>query len=252
MPTPTTPSAELAEIVVNGRRIYFEYVVPVWVPPLEPPLGQVDEIGQDPEIEYPCQVVSGLSDAEKLRYLVRFAMAVWRAELLANPVQDREFGTYFYLDVTGEIKTTPIGLSGNQTAFLDVGALPKLPNGQPDYSRVIVIAHSHPRYNLDGQGNTVDYFNPADPTYLQRPSPPYIDNGGNQMYGDWATYDSVVAYANYQQANFGGNGPRADLSLAIFGSDGNTLKINQYFPEHRGQSGTGVAVNDEPFPPCSE
>lgn len=251
MPTQPTGPTQVAEVVVNGRRIYFEFPMPTWVPPLEPPPLTHETIEPVDTETYPCQVISGLSDAEKFRYLVRFALAVWREQRLADPVQNREYGSYFYLDGTGEIKWTPVSLSSNQTAFLDQSALPTLPNGMPDWSRVILIAHTHPRYNLDGQGNTVDYFDPADPTRLQQPSQPYVDNGGHTMAGDWAAFDSVIANAIYQQTYYGAAGPRADLSLAIVGSDGNQLRINQYFAEDKNQSGARNPVSTQPFPPCS-
>lgn len=264
------PVYQIADVKVGVRVITLSYILPPWMGaqadgPLPGGDAEVDPGGG----EIACIPVAGMSDEAKLQTLLIFAMAVWRSEVIQNFPQNKEWGSAIYINAQGELKWTTPATSPNQTANIDYSQLP-LRNGVNDYGSIIAIIHSHPRYNAGPSGPNHDYYDAADPNRLLRPSLPYTDYRGIQQAGDWATYQAVVAQAEYQREHFGGTGPRVDLSLVIVGayegSSGGDLAINQYWPSDTdygslgyppggasdGNPGARHPISINPLPPCSE
>lgn len=261
MPTEPAPD-KVADVVVNGRRIYFEYKLPTWVPTDTP---EVTDASINPLHEEPpavvCQPTTGMTDQQKLQVLLRFAAAVLREKLLAQTPPDKERASALYIDRNGAIKSTPPVLRSDQQAQTDWTGVPKLPNGEYDYSTIIALVHTHPQYIRIENNPPIDYYSPSDPFRLNRPSPWQ----SAQVPGDWALFNAVTSEANLQASNYGTSGARPDLSMIIIGFDGTKMAMNQYFSSDNGYtstlSGGGGLGNDNqpgargqmsitPLPPC--
>jgi hypothetical protein len=205
-----------------------------------------------------------MTDEEKLEALIKFALAVWRNEVSQNPTQNREWGAALFIDNNGELGITSLAPSTDQTTQIDWNDLPRLLTGEPDFSRVVTIVHTHPRYNIGASGPNTDYYDPSDPARLLRPSLPHIDWAGVTRGGDWATFDYVSTMVDYQRNHLNGPGPTFDVSLAIVGFDGVDLAINIYTAADHGYgSSNSGGANDgipgsrgsqstTPLPPCSD
>lgn len=269
------PGHELAEVVVNGKRLTFYYNYPSWMDGGRGSGGLPGadaEIGHEDETLEQCVPIGGLSDDQKLKVLLEFALAVWAEEIKTNFATNSEWGSIFYIDQNGEVKwTSPATTPGTPNASFDWNSsdLPQL-GGMTDYSRIIAIAHSHPRYNLGGSGPNTDYYDPADPFRLLRPSLPHVNYAGTNQGGDWVSFDHVVNQANWQRIHAGGAGPRSDLSLVIVGdtvtTSGTETRINRYgasdhgygslaYPPGGAQDGLSGARGNVPhmaLPPCKD
>lgn len=256
MTDPNAPTTELTEIVVFGRRTRYEYQRPLW---MEPPIitnpGETDELppedpGQEPAPQ--CLDTTGMSDADKLKALLRFAAAVALAEIKTQPNQNREYGVLIY-ESGGQLRTTAILQTTTSRAQIDWAGLP---NG--DYTTIRGFLHSHPCTNLDPSGTSeISYFNPGDPAYLLRPSPVQTFPDQSQG-GDWLTFDGISNMISLQHGS-------SDILMFIAGCDGSNLQLNEYTAADRGytsdpatslgsdgQPGARGSVGVSPLPPCSE
>lgn len=280
MTDPTAPTTELTEIVVTGRRIRFEWDRPQWiVPPIITNPGDnevLEPVDPSEGPPPPCLSTVGMTDEQKLQKLLEFALAVWREKLATDPsfAANKEWGSYFYIDSGGELKWTTPKTGPSQTADFDISSFPTLASGNPDYSRIVAVAHSHPRFNVGTDGPNTDYADPNDPHRLLRPSLPHVDWTGTNQPGDWAAYNSVNAWVDYQASWEGGPGKLYELKLVIVGwrpdgsANGGDLAINEYgaadaamnygsngFPPggaSHGGSGSKGSLPTNPLPPCSD
>jgi hypothetical protein len=268
MTDPTQPAQEISEVVVQGRRIRFEYTTPAWVQPLAPPGEHIVREPGDPLEPIRCLPTEGMTDAQKLRALIDFAAAVWRSEVLQATVQNMEYAAAVYISPSGELKVTGFRGSGTQAGTIGWADMPTFGGSGPDLGLVVAIIHSHPRYNLGPSGPNHDYFDTSDPARLLRPSLPYVDFTGALQAGDWAIYDWVRNGAIGQQAS-GGAGPHPELSLIIVVWNGTSLGLNRYGAADYGYGSLDYAVSStggasdgqpgargmiptRPLPPCSD
>lgn len=260
MTDPTGPATEVAEVVVYGRRIRYEYERPGWIePPFITNPGDNDVINPEPpdgELHLACVDVSGMSDENKLRTLLRFAAAVALDQIESQPNQKREWAAAFF-EQENEIRISTFVPTTDTQGRINWDDLPRRGNA-PDYRLVRGFIHSHPCINLNLTGDEVNYFNSVDPYRLLRPSPSRFEN--DRFVGDWVSYDGIWGAAQQQGANLGG------LMMYIAGCDGNSLQLNEFgMADHGyastvdgtpgatdGTTGARGGISKQPLPPCSE
>jgi hypothetical protein len=205
----------------------------MWMPsPVSPPL--LDE--QPPDIDSApmpaCVNMSSSTPEARLKQLLRFVAAEIRARILAQPNQAMEYGSIIFRQSNGEIGYTSLQ---NSPDFRTKIAWNELPNS--DYTKVLGIIHSHPRYLPDSTGALVDYYDPLLPDRLLRPSNDYAFNG--QMIGDWITTDAIIS-----------NGAPNTLSIFITGFNGTNLGLNEYSNADNRTTTTKNPVSLDTLPPC--
>lgn len=263
MTDPNGPVFELTEIVVTGRRIRYEYQRPAWIEPpvnVDPGGDAVKLPGEGPAEGPRCLPTAGMSDAEKLQALLRFAAAVALSEIKAQPNQNREYGVLFYEAEGGSLFATAILQTNISQAIIDWDGLPNDQFGNNNYTRIRGFLHSHPCTNLDDSGSTeVSYFVPGDPSRLLRPSP--TRQIGPNLAGDWMTYDNIRNNSQSQGVVLN------DLVMFIAGCNGTALQLNEYsLADHGytsnpnstvhvgsdGLAGARGSMSTRPLPPCSD
>ena len=216
------------DIVVTGSP-YPPTYPPYWYPPVFSPGGYTPTPspppytggGNPPPPPPPtCPDTSTMTPEQKADYEIDSEAADVRREILAMGNQNMEYGAIIYRDAAGQLQHTPLRTSADYHANIAYDALPKNSDGTPDYSGVVGIIHSHPQYLPNANGTLDNYYNPADPGRLTRPSNAHTRDGVSQ--GDWVSWDSLVANINYDK------GDASKLRQYIVGYDGTGMKLNEY------------------------
>lgn len=177
------------------------------------------------EAEPPPCVCAGMTEAEKLEQAIDAEVADVLEEILARADQNMEYGSLIWIDQYGVVQHTPLIPSPDYRARIDISALPLTVHGTPDWSVVVAMVHSHPRYLPRADGSLQDYYRPDDQDYLLYPSQTHVRDGTTQ--GDWIVFDQYAT-------NIGNSGGDvATFDQYIIGFDGDGLAINEFGSEDR-------------------
>lgn len=191
--------------------------------------GYADNSGDSTSIETgegsTC-ICATMTEAEKREQAIDAEVAEVLEDILAKAYQAMEYGSLIWIDSNGSVQHTPLISTPDEKARIDSSALPRAADGiTPDWSVVVAMVHSHPRYIAY---NNQVYYDLGNPDYLLYP-----------WSGDWASYDG---YAN-NIGNAGGN--VSAFTQFIIGWDGTKFVISEYDAADRGTntSNDGEAVD---------
>lgn len=157
---------------------------------------------------------AGMTEAEKREQAIDAEVAKVLDQILAKANQAMEYGSLIWIDRNGTVRHTPLIPSPDEKARIDTSELPSLPDGRTDFSGVVAMVHSHPRYIAY---NDTTYYDPTRPERLLVP-----------WEGDWASFDSYSALIT----STGGNASTFQQYIIGF-SDGKLL-IKQYNASDKG------------------
>lgn len=159
----------------------------------------------------PC---AGMTEAQKREQAIDAEVAKVLEEILKLANQDMEYGSLIWIGKDGTVNHTPLIPSPDEKARIDPSELPTLPDGRTDYSGVVAMVHSHPRYIAY---NDTVYYDPTRPERLLVP-----------WEGDWASFDSYSALI----ASTGGNA--SAFQQYIIGYADGKFVIKQYDASDKG------------------
>ena len=236
----------VGELVITGRRVRFTYYLRDRPTP-DPPLGgETSELpdtgGGGDTTEPPCSDLSGMTDAQKTNYLMRFLAQEIAYAMSQRPVQSMEYGSAIWRDDNGDYHFTSLIDTPDHRARINWSELPLHVNGHPDYGRVVGFVHSHPYENFNPTtGGVTTYYDPGDPTRLLRPHT-----------GDWSAYDGLVT-------SMGGSTNVAGLMMYIYGYSESgavgvpgSMSLHEYGPDDHGNTADVGPELDGLLPPCNE
>ena len=233
----------VAGITVYGRRYRWTKDGTMGPNPVPlPPRNEGTQNGGDHPEE--CQSTEGMSQEDKWDAMLDYIASLIRGEILSQPNQAMEYGALIFVNSQGQLRSTRLINSPDYRTALNISDLPTNQHGHPDYSTVVGIIHSHPRWLPRSDGTLEDYYSPSDPTRLLRPSNAHFRNGAVQ--GDWITTSQIIQNITSQ----GGNA--SNFRIYVAGFDGTTLGLNRYTSADYETTSASGYVPLEIMQPCSD